>query len=116
MVMTKSSLVTDGTESAPMTVVQQQTPQAIATQINAMLRLNAPVAGTKANGWFGGYGCRWCEASRARFAIAPFDAEPAAKQVADLFRSGGASSVTISYEGGVSKADGGRGLQVSAYV
>lgn len=81
-----------------------------------MLSLNAPGRGTKANGWFGGYGCRWCDALRAWFTVLPFDAEPAAAKIAELFKAGGAREVAIKNEGGVSQADGGRGLQVSAYV
>lgn len=96
--------------------VAQQSPQSMAAQINAMLSFNAPDPGTKANGWFGGYGCRWCETSRAWFTVLPFDAEPVAAKVAALFKAGGSREVTITNEGGVSEAAGGRGLQVSAYV
>jgi hypothetical protein len=94
----------------------QHSAQAMAAQINTMLGLNAPEPGTRANGWFGGYGCRWCEASRAWFTVLPFDAEPVAAKVAELFKVGGAREVTITDEGGVSEAAGGRGLQVSAYI
>jgi hypothetical protein len=94
----------------------QQSPQTMAAQINAMLDLSMPVPGTSANGWFGGYGCRWCNGSRAWFTVLPFGAELAATKIAEVFKAGGASSVAITNEGGVSEADGGRGLQVSAYV
>lgn len=92
-----------------------QTPQEMAAQVNAMLCLSAPVPGTAANGWFGGYGCRWCFASRAWFTVVPFDASAVANKVAELFRAAGIAA-TITNEGGVSQAAQGRGLQVSAYV
>lgn len=37
-----------------MAAAQQQSPKAIAAQINAMLHLDGPQAATRANGWFGG--------------------------------------------------------------
>lgn len=92
-----------------------QTPQELAAQINAMLGLSAPVPGTAANDWFGGYGCRWCFASRAWFTVVPFDAAEVADKVAELFRAAGIAA-TITNEGGVSQAAQGRGLQVSAYA
>lgn len=94
----------------------QNSQIAMAKQINAMLNLNTPMPGTEANGWFGGYGCRWCDASRAWFTVLPFGADLAAAKIAELFKAGGAREVEISNEGGVSQSGGGRGLQVSAYV
>lgn len=88
----------------------------MAERINAMLGLPAPVRGTGANGWFGGYGCRWCDASRAWFTVLPFEAEAVSSSIAELFKDGGVREVTITNEGGVSRADGGRGLQVSAFL
>lgn len=92
-----------------------RTPQAMASQINEMLKVPDPVSGSRANGWFGGYGCRWCAASRAWFTVVHFDASDIAQTIADLFRSAGAK-VTISNEGGVAATQNGRGLQVSAYI
>ena len=94
----------------------QQARHVFAAEINGLLNFSAPQAGTKVNGWFGGYGCRWCEASRAWFTVVPYSYASVADQIAELFRSGNVGSVTITHEGGVSEADGGRGLQVSAYV
>lgn len=93
-----------------------QAPQMMAATINAMLRLNAPEPGTKTNGWFGGYGCRWDAASRSWFTVLPFGADAVVEKLAALFKAGGACKVTVPNEGGVREADGGRGLQVSAYV
>lgn len=97
------------------TMLASQTPQAMASQINAILGVPDPVTGTSSNGWFGGYGCRWCAASCAWFTVIPFDASEGALKIADIFRAAGAS-VSVSNEGGISEVESGRGLQVSAYV
>lgn len=95
---------------------EQQSQQEMADKINAVLGMHAPVPGTRANGWFGGYGCRWCEASRAWFTVLPFSDRLLADEVAALLEAGGCRSVTVTNEGGVDESAGGRGLQVSAYV
>jgi hypothetical protein len=85
-------------------------------QINQMLGYAAPEPGSKSNGWFGGYGCRWCSASRAWFATLPFEALSLSYTLADLFREAGCKTVTVSNSGGVSKEAGGLGIQVSAWI
>lgn len=91
-------------------------PVEFAHRVCEIIGFKPPVAASKVNGWFGGYGCRWCAASRAWFTVVPFEAASVAELVANLFREAGLLDVTISNEGGVSQADNGRGLQVSAYV
>jgi hypothetical protein len=92
-----------------------QFPEAFAQRINKIIGFDPPVRGTAANGWFGGYGCRWCAASQAWFTVVPFDQRQAAEKVAQMFREAGVD-VTITNEGGVPQDDDGKGLQVSAYV
>lgn len=92
-----------------------QFPEAFAQRINKIIGFDPPVRGTAANGWFGGYGCRWCGASQAWFTVVPFDQRQAADKVAQMFREAGVD-VTITNEGGVPQEDDGKGLQVSAYV
>ncbi|KAA0946231.1 Conserved hypothetical protein (plasmid) [Pseudomonas veronii 1YdBTEX2] len=93
-----------------------QFPEAFAQRISKMIGFEPPVSGTAANGWFGGYGCRWCAASRAWFTVVPFDQLQVAEKVAQMFREAGVLDVRINNEGGVSQEDDGKGLQVSAYV
>lgn len=99
-----------------MPTVLQEFPEAFAKRINRILEMEDPVRGTRENGFFGGYGCRWCSASMAWFTILPFEMEPIAETVAKMFLSAGLQDVKITLEGGVSQTDGGRGYQVSAYV
>lgn len=94
----------------------QEHPEAVAKRINVMLGVAPPVPGTSANGWFPGYGCRWCPASKAWFTVVPFTLAEVASSIAMMFTAAGLTDVTVSNEGGVSQDDGGRGLQVSAYV
>ena len=97
-----------------MSSVLHEFPEAFATRINKILEMPDPVPGNRVNGWFGGYGCRWCKCSRAWFTVLPFDMQSVAETVANMFMHAGLHDVTITLEGGVSKADGGKGYQVSA--
>ncbi|VVP30934.1 hypothetical protein [Pseudomonas fluorescens] len=90
-------------------------PEAFAQRINKIIGFETPAPGTKANGWFGGYGCRWCAASKAWFTVVPFAQPQVAEKVAQMLREAGVD-VTITNEGGVTQEDDGKGLQVSAYV
>ncbi|AVX93391.1 hypothetical protein PkP19E3_35475 (plasmid) [Pseudomonas koreensis] len=92
-----------------------QFPEAVAQRISKIIGFEPPVPGTSANGWFGGYGCRWCGASKAWFTVVPFNHRLAAEKVAQMFREAGVE-VTISNEGGLTQEEDGKGLQVSAYV
>lgn len=89
--------------------------EAMADQINEILKRPRPVLGTSQNGYFGGYGCRWCKYSRAWFVVLPFEEETTARKIGDVFTEAGAK-VTIGNEAGLAQSQGGRGLQVSAYV
>lgn len=91
-------------------------PEAFAQRISKIIGYEPPAVGNQANGWFGGYGCRWCAASKAWFTVVPFDQRQVAEKVAQMFRETGLVDVTISNEGGVSQEENGKGLQVSAYV
>jgi hypothetical protein len=91
-------------------------PEAFAQRISKIIGYEPPTGGNKANGWFGGYGCRWCAASKAWFTVVPFDQPQVAEKVAQMFRDAAVSDVTITNEGGISQEDDGKGLQVSAYV
>jgi hypothetical protein len=86
-----------------------KTTQAMTSQIDEMVQVPDPVLGTRANGWFDGYGCCWCAASRAWFPVVSFDASEIAENVAKLFKAAGAT-VTLSNEGGLFAAQQGRGL------
>jgi len=99
-----------------MTSVLQQFPEAFAQRINKILDIPSPGPATSANNFFGGYGCRWCRNSRAWFTVLPFDMEPVAHTVAQMFRNAAVTSVTVSLEGGVPQNEGGKGFQVSAYI
>jgi|LNAP01.1.fsa_nt_gb hypothetical protein len=96
--------------------VPSDNANAFSEQINKTLGFPSPDAGTKSNGWFGGYGCRWCSASQAWFTTLPFDALAIAYTLAELFNEAGCKTVTVTNSGGVSKADGGVGVQVSARI
>lgn len=96
--------------------VPSENANALSEQINQALGFTSPDAGTKSNGWFGGYGCRWCAASRAWFATLPYDAMGIAYALAELFNEAGCKSVTVTNSGGISKADGGVGIQVSGRI
>lgn len=85
------------------------TARLYATVLNRMLDLPDPSPGTRANCWFGGYGCRWCASSRAWFTVVPHEQADVAQLAATLFREAGAI-VKIHPEAG------GAGLQVSAYA
>ncbi|WP_116894875.1 hypothetical protein [Pseudomonas savastanoi] len=93
-----------------------QFPEAYAQRISKIIGFEPPLPGTSSNGWFGGYGCRWCAASKAWFTVVPFDQRLVAEKVAQMFRNAGVLDVSINNEGGVSQEDDGKGLQVSAYV
>jgi hypothetical protein len=47
----------------PMSSVLKEFPEAFATRINKILEMPDPVPGNRENGWFAGYGCRWCKFS-----------------------------------------------------
>lgn len=93
-----------------------QFPEAFAQRISKIIGFDPPVPGTSANGWFGGYGCRWCASSKAWFTVVPFNQQLVAEKVALIFRDAGLIDVKITNEGGVSQEDDGKGLQVSAYA
>lgn len=90
-------------------------PSLTADRLNRILGLPTPQSGGPDNGWFPGYGCRWCKGSLAWFTVLPYDWADIANQVAEIFRAAGAT-VAIGNEAGLTKEAGGRGLQVSAYA
>lgn len=73
-----------------------QFPEAYAQRITKIIGFEPPVPGSSANGWFGGYGCRWCAASKAWFTVVPFDQRPVAEKVAQMFRDAGVREVSIN--------------------
>ncbi|MGT2457658.1 hypothetical protein ACU4GI_32670 [Cupriavidus basilensis] len=78
--------------------------------LNRLLGLPEPVPGTRVNGWFGGFGCRWCHNSLAWFTVVPDSQASLAARAAQLCRDAGAIAVKIHPEAG------GMGIQVSAYI
>lgn len=98
----------------PPTTLRFDNPQGVADALNGLLGFPQPEPGNRGNGWFGGYGCRWCAASRAWFVVLPANHGEIGEWVARLFRDAGCPEVTLGYEGGVSPEDGGRGFQISA--
>lgn len=99
-----------------MSSVLKEFPEAFATRINKILEMPDPVPGNRENGWFAGYGCRWCKFSKAWFTVLPFEMQPVAETVASMFKNAGLQEVTITLEAGVTQAEGGKGYQVSARI
>mgnify|MGYP000388869097 FL=1 len=99
-----------------MSSVLKEFPEAFATRVNKILEMPDPVPGNRENGWFAGYGCRWCNFSKAWLIILPFDMMPVAESVASMFMNAGLQDVTITLEAGLTQAEGGKGYQVSARI
>lgn len=91
-------------------------PREAASVINAILELPEPQGGTRENGWFAGYGCRWCRASQAWITVVPFGQDPLVERLMDLFKAAGCKEVVKSNEGGLGPDQDGQGVQVSAYI
>jgi len=100
----------------PPPTLHLQNPHQVAEVINDFTGNTAPKGGTRENGWFAGYGCRWCDASRAWFTVLPFGHESVAERLAQMFTKAGCKEVVTGYEGGIGPDNGGRGIQISAYV